>query len=199
MSTGLIPGPAYARPVTGRSTAYAALVRGINVGGRARLAMPALKAGLTGLGFEDVVTYIQSGNAAFRAAGRKAVIAAAIERRILDDAGLTVTVIVRTHAELARIATRNPFLADEREPRHLHVLFLDAAPTRSAVGRLDPDRSPPDRFHVDGEEIYLHHPNGLGRSRLSPDYFEKTLGVRGTARNWNTVLKLVELTSPAAA
>jgi uncharacterized protein (DUF1697 family) len=174
---------------------YAALIRGINVGGRARLAMPLLRAGLTELGFESVVTYIQSGNAVFRAAGRPAEVAQAVERRILKDAGLTVTVMVRTHAELSRIAKRNPFVADEQEPRHLHVLFLDRAPSRSAVHELDADRSPPDRFHVEGQAIYLHHPNGLGRSRLSADYFEKILGVRATARNWNTVLKLVELTA----
>src|SRR5262249_59785660 len=100
---------------------YAALIRGINVGGRAKLPMPTLKAGLTELGYEGVVTYIQSGNAVFRADGRSGDVAAAVERRILEDVGLAVTVMVRTHAELARVATRNPFLADEREPRHLHV------------------------------------------------------------------------------
>jgi uncharacterized protein (DUF1697 family) len=173
---------------------YAALIRGVNVGGRAKLPMPTLTSSLTGLGFEDVVTYIQSGNAIFRASGGAAKVAAAVERRILDDTGLRVTVMVRTHAQLARLVDRNPFLADEQEPRHLHVLFLDGTPTRPAVARLDPERSPPDRFHVDGPHVYLHHPNGLGRSRLSADYFEKTLGVRATARNWNTVLKLVDLT-----
>jgi uncharacterized protein (DUF1697 family) len=176
---------------------YAALIRGINVGGRAKLPMAALKAGLTELGYEDVVTYIQSGNAVFRTAGRPATVAAAVERRIREDAGLTVTVMVRTHTELSRVAERNPYLAGGHEPGRLHVLFLDAVPARAAVTRLDPDRSPPDRFHVDGRHVYLHHPNGLGRSRLSADYFEKTLGVRATARNWNTVLKLVELTAPA--
>ena len=174
---------------------YAALIRGINLGGHSRLAMPALRAGLAELGFEDVVTYIQTGNAVFRTRHRKAGIAAAIERRIHADSGLTVTVMLRTPPQLDRIAKRNPFVADAREPRHLHVLFLDKTPAKTAVRKLDPDRSPPDRFHVDGQQIYLHHPNGLGRSRLSADYFEKTLGVRGTARNWNTVLKLVELTT----
>jgi uncharacterized protein (DUF1697 family) len=178
-----------------RSTTYAALVRGINVGGRSRLAMSTLEAGLTALGFEDVVTYIQSGNAVFRARVARKGIAAAIERRIHADAGLSVTVVLRTQAELARVAQRNPFLAEEQEPRHLHVVFLDAVPATSAIGRLDPDRSPPDRFRVDGPHVYLHHPGGLGRSRLGADYLEKTLGVRGTARNWNTVLKLVELTA----
>jgi len=174
----------------------AVLIRGINVGGRAKLPMPTLKAGLTELGFEDVATYIQSGNAVVRTSRPRGEVPAAVERRILEDTGLAVTVMVRTHAELSRIAQRNPFLTEENEPRHLHVLFLDTAPAKSATRRLDPDRSPPDRFHVDGKEIYLHHPNGLGRSRLSADYFERTLGVRATARNWNTVLKLVDLTSP---
>ena len=174
---------------------YAALIRGVNVGGRAKLPMPKLKAGLEALGYEDVVTYIQSGNAVFRCTDGKAKVAAATAQRILADAGLEVTVVVRTHPELSRIVERNPFVGDEREPRNLHVLFLDGTPAKRTIGALDPDRSPPDRFHVDGLQIYLHHPNGLGRSKLTADYFEKTLGVHGTARNWNTVLKLVELTA----
>jgi uncharacterized protein (DUF1697 family) len=78
-------------------------------------------------------------------------------------------------------------------PVTLHVVFLDRAPTQDRIAALDPGRSPPDRFSVSGKHIFVEYPNGSGRSRLSLDYFEKTLGVAGTARNWNTVTKLGEL------
>jgi uncharacterized protein (DUF1697 family) len=104
-------------------------------------------------------------------------------------------VILRTAKELARVAGRNPFLDHEPQPSRLHVIFLDAEPARGAQSKLDPDRSPPDRFRVDGREVFVHYPNGMGRSKLTAAYVERQLGVRGTARNWNTVLKLVELTS----
>ncbi len=71
-------------------------------------------------------------------------------------------------------------------------MFLD---TKPKAAKLDPDRSPGDEFAVKGSEVYIHTPNGYGRSKLAPSWFEKGLGVRGTARNWNTVQKLVELTS----
>ncbi len=107
--------------------------------------------------------------------------------------------IVRTHDELERIAGANPFLAGRGEPTGLHVVFLDGAPTAAAIATLDPDRSPGDELSVAGREIYLRYPNGSGRSKLTLDYLERRLGVTGTARNWNTLLKLVELTAPGSS
>ena len=78
------------------------------------------------------------------------------------------------------------------------MVFLDRAPKAAAVAKLDPDRSTPDAFEVTGREIYLRLPNGAGRSKLTLDYFERVLGVRGTARNWRTVSALVELTRKRA-
>ena len=75
------------------------------------------------------------------------------------------------------------------------MYFLSGKPTAKAVAALDPDRSPSDEFQVSGREVYLHTPDGIGRSKLTIDYFERTLGVRATARNWNTVTKLIELAS----
>jgi uncharacterized protein (DUF1697 family) len=80
----------------------------------------------------------------------------------------------------------------------LHVVFLSDKPPPSAVKELDPQRSPRDEFSVRGREIYLHLPNGAGRSKLTLDYFEKRLGARGTARNWRTLNKLIELTQASA-
>jgi uncharacterized protein (DUF1697 family) len=172
---------------------YVALLRGVNVGGARKLPMKELAPALSGLGLEDVVTYIQSGNVVFRApAGARTKLVSQVERRIEDVFGLDVTVMLRTPAQLAKLIDANPFDDDVSK---LHVAFLDRKPTKAAVAKLDPGRSPPDEFAVKGTEIYLHFPNGSGRTKLGGEYFERTLGVRATARNWRTVTKLLELAS----
>ncbi|MFN8187053.1 MAG: DUF1697 domain-containing protein [Gaiellales bacterium] len=175
-------------------TRYAALLRGINVGGRARLSMSELREALASLGLEDVVTYIQSGNVVFRSAATPTEIARDLEQRIAEAFSLETTVVLRTAAELASIAGDNPYAARGTEPRTLHVVFLGGAPGAEDVARLDPERSPPDSFTVRGSEIYVCFPNGSGRSKLTLDYFERNLDVRATMRNWSTVVRLVELT-----
>jgi uncharacterized protein (DUF1697 family) len=177
-----------------RMGTYAALLRAVNVGGRNRVPMAELRTLLTQLGLEDVTTYVQSGNVVFRSrSGSASTLAAEIEKQIAGAFGVRATVLLRTPAQLRKIAGANPFLAEESDPLRLHVAFLDAAPAAKAKAQLDPQRSPPDRFSVRGSEIYLHLPNGAGRSKLTIDYFERRLGVRGTARNWKTVTKLLEL------
>jgi uncharacterized protein (DUF1697 family) len=174
---------------------FVALLRGINVGGKNKVAMAELKSELSALGHEDVVTYIQSGNVVFRSSGRDArKVAAGIERRIAATFGIDVTVLLRTPAELERIADGNPFLESESDLSKLHVVFLDRVPAADAVATLDPDRSPPDELSVGQREIYLRLPNGAGRSKLTIDYFERRLGVPATARNWKTLTKLLALT-----
>ena len=181
-------------------TAYAALLRGVNLAGRNRISMPDLAKALTSLDLEDASTYIQSGNVVFRSrSAKEAELRTAIEKQIADAFGLSVAVLLRTDKELAQIAKRNPFLADEANLKLLHVAFLDSAPTKKAIAELDPDRSPPDRFAVRGREIFLHFAKGSGRTKLGIDYFERKLGVAATARNWNTVLKLAELTASLRA
>ena len=170
-----------------------ALLRGINVGGRVKVPMAELKAVLTELGLEQVVTYIQSGNVVFDADAPEEEVANRIEQAVAEAFSLNVRVLVRTPAELRRIAERNPFLEEGADPAKLHVVFLRREPAEGAGARLDPERSPPDRFHLRGRELYLHLPNGMGRSKLTIDYLERTLGVDATARNWRTLLKLVEL------
>jgi uncharacterized protein (DUF1697 family) len=174
-------------------TTHVALLRGVNVGGRTKVPMADLKKELADLGLEDVVTYIASGNVVFRAPAAKG-LATRIEKRIEQAFGVAPTVILRTPAELRTIAKANPYPEAEGEPKTLYVTFLDAKPTAAAIRELDPDRSPPDEFTVHGREIYAHYAGGYGRSKLSLDWFERKLGVRGTARNWRTFLKLIELT-----
>ncbi len=155
--------------------------------------MAELKPALSSLGLEDVVTYIQSGNVVFRSDGGPTNVAAEIERQIADVFGLDVAVLLRTPPELRKIADGSPYAGEESDPKRLHVVFLDAAPEHGAIAELDPDRSPPDEFSVRGREIYLRLPNGGARTKLTVDYFERRLRVRATARNWNTLQKLIEL------
>jgi uncharacterized protein (DUF1697 family) len=175
---------------------FAALLRAVNLGERNKVSMPRLRSLVSALGYDDVTTYVQSGNVVFRGPGGKAdEISAAFERAIDEEFGLTIAVIIRTAGELRKVADRNPFLADERDPKKLQVLFLDRRPPAQAKRALDPDRSPPDRFELRGRELYLHRPAGSARSKLTIDYFERCLRARGTVRNWRTVMRLAELTA----
>jgi uncharacterized protein (DUF1697 family) len=179
-------------------TVRVALLRGINVGGKTTVPMEQLKSLFASLGHEDVTTYIQSGNVVFRSApGSEQKVAAALEQRIADTFAVAARVLLRTPAELETIAARNSFLERQSDLTKLHVVFLDRRPAASAVAELDPGRSPPDEFSVLGREVYLHLPNGFGRSKLTIDYFEGRLGAVATARNWRTLLKLIDLSASA--
>ena len=174
-------------------TMYAALLRAVNVGGR-KVPMKDLKALFEDQGHDEVVTYIQSGNVVFDGTREGGDARAGAVRR--DRAGLRAEDPGRAPhqgpaREGARHATRTP--APGVEGNKLHVVFLEDKPTAKAIGTLDPDRSPPDEFTVIGREIFILAPNGVGRSKLTIDWFEKRLGTVGTNRNWNTVNKLLSL------
>jgi len=175
---------------------YVALLRGVNVGGNQRVPMAALRQLCDDLGYADVVTYIQSGNVVFRSPARRA---AAVERAmtvaIEKDLGLKVSVIVRTQAELATVAAGNPF--GNAEPNRLHVAFLDTKPAAARVRALEAFDAGADEVKVRGREAYLHTPKGYGNSKLSGPFIEKQLQVAATARNWNTVTKLLEMARAA--
>ncbi len=177
------------------ATKQVALLRGINLGARNKISMSDLREVFAALEAEDVTTYLQSGNVVFESAAPAPELAGAVEARIRRDLGLDIPVLLRTEAELARVVASNPFAANVTDPTALHVTFLATAPPAARVDELDPRRSDPDRFHVVGAEVYLHCPNGYGRSKLTNAYFEKKLGVTATTRNWKTVTKLAELAS----
>ncbi len=183
------------RRVPGRRNTYVALLRGVNLGAHNKMSMADLRALFENLGAEDVATYVQSGNIVFKSADTAAALIEAIEKGIRRELGLTVTVLLRTRAQLSRLASGNPFAGRGRDPKALHVTFLAETPDRTSVRKLDPARSEPDEFRVVGQEVFLHCPNGYGRSKLTNAYFEKQLGVAATTRNWKTVTKLAELAS----
>jgi uncharacterized protein (DUF1697 family) len=180
-----------ARQTKRRPKTYVALLRGINLGARNKVSMADLRELFGGLGAEDVATYVQSGNVVFKSSTDAAGLRDAIEDRISGDLGLDVTVLLRTSAELAKVLARNPFANSGSDPTKLHVTFLAEKPEH--VRELDRKRSEPDDFRVVGREIYLHCPNGYGRSKLTNAYFEKQLDVAATTRNWKTITKLAEL------
>jgi uncharacterized protein (DUF1697 family) len=172
---------------------HVALLRGINVAGKNMLPMKDLAAMFAAAGCTDVRTYIQSGNVIFEAAAGAAGIADTITANIEKRFGYRIPVIIRTSQQLLKTIRGNPFLPAVEDQRWLHVYFLANSPNARAIAGLDPGRSAPDVFHVRGQEIYLHLPNGMGRSKLTNAYFDSKLSTVSTARNWATVLKLSEM------
>jgi uncharacterized protein (DUF1697 family) len=172
---------------------FIALLRGVNVGGNT-LGMERLRALCAELGAKNARTYVQSGNVVFSAPGSAARWAAALERKLASESRLAITVIVRTAAEMAKVVAGNPFVNEKGiDPGKLHVTFLQRTPAKTALKRLDSLSAGADRLKLAGKAIYLHCPNGYGRTKLSNTAIEKALGVRATTRNWNSVNKLCDM------
>ena len=175
-------------------TRFAALLRGINVGGKNKVSMSGLRATCAAIGLDDVQTYIQSGNVVFSSSQRStAKLETSIEQAISDDTGLTISVMVRSARALAQIVDHNPYASDELPATQLVVAFLKSRPTTKA---LDLSDYGPETAVVRGNDVFVHYPNGQGRSKVTNAVLERLLGTPATARNWNTVGKLLALTSP---
>jgi uncharacterized protein (DUF1697 family) len=168
-----------------------ALMRGINVGGKNILPMKELAAMFESAGCAKVRTFIQSGNVIFTAAPKVCEgLSNAIAAQIAKKYGYRTPVILRTVKQMREAIAGNPFPGEEER---LHLMFLQDKPAAGLAAKLDANRSTPDRFLVRGAEIYLHLPNGGGRSRLTNAWFESQLSTVSTLRNWRTVTKLLEL------
>ena len=167
---------------------YVALVRGVNVGGKNKLPMAELRALLESLGYGDVRTLIQSGNVVLTAS--KAVKPATLETAIAKRFGISPAVVLRTPRELENAIAANPF--PRADTASLHIGFMAQKPAAPVVKTLDVARFQPDELAIRGRELYLHLPNGMGRSKL-PAYVDRQLKIPTTVRNWNTVAKLLEL------
>lgn len=171
-------------------TTYIALLRGINVGGNRKIRMADLSALLVEAGCGDVTTYIQSGNAVFTHPSRSPTkLTGDLEDRIAAAHGFDVPVVLRTAAEWVDVIARNPY--PDVEPTLLHACFFAGRPDAAALEKVDRAKFEPETFTVSGREIYLHLPNGMGRSKLTVG-MNKVLAP-ATARNWRTVEKLHEL------
>lgn len=177
-------------------TRQIALLRGINVGGNRKLPMAGLRAGLEATGCTDVVTYIQSGNVVFTPPSpRPDDLQAWVEAAIADVAGFPVPVVLRSRVEMQGTVDRNPY--PTAGGTQLHVVFFAQPPESDVLTGIDLASFAPEECTLRGADLYLHLPDGMGRAKL-PVALEKA-GRRssavGTARNWNTVLKLVDLSA----
>lgn len=174
---------------------YISMLRGINVGGHKRIKMDQLRKSFEALGFEQVQTYIQSGNVVFKAGKFSTLkLSKRIEERIIGDFGFSVSIVSRSSDEMAATIERNPFL-NRRGIDHekLHVMFLSAAPAPVALKKLADLTKAPDRFHYSDEEIYFYLPNGVSQSVLMKIPVDRILAVVTTTRNLRTVNSLHEM------
>ncbi len=174
---------------------YAVLLRGVNVGGRNKIAMADLRRILTELGYADVQTHLQSGNGVLSCELPPATLASEVRTALDAQLGLRCAVLIRTGADLAEVVAGNPLGREPDNPSHYFVAFLSAAPDPGAAARLQDQDFGPDRAWIAGSHGYMWCPNGMAETKLTYALLEKRLGVVATARNWNTVRKLAELTA----
>lgn len=174
-----------------------AFLRGINLGSHNRISMPELRECLAEAGFDDVRTYLQSGNVVLSSQAPPEELARTCKREIAARFGLEIDVIVRTRDELAKVIKHNPFAQVAVDPKRYQVSFLAAKPKVDAVAKMQAAVVEPEQFVVIGREAYAWHPNGIGRSKLWNQLAGRRLGVAATARNWTTVTKLLEMADEA--
>jgi uncharacterized protein (DUF1697 family) len=172
---------------------HVVLLRGINLGSRNRVSMPKLRAVLEEAGFDDVRTYLQSGNVVLSSPKKADDVRRACERVISKELGLDVDVVVRSRAELAKVVRRDPLGKVAENPKRYQASFLAAKPSREVVEKVKQAAVEPEKVVVSGREIYAWHPEGVVRSKLWALLAGRQLGVTATARNWTTVTKLLEL------
>jgi uncharacterized protein (DUF1697 family) len=169
------------------------LLRGVNLGSRNRVAMPALREALEDIGYDDVRSYVQSGNVVLSSRRRPKRVAADVQDVIAERFGLSIDVVVRTRDELAAVVRRNPLGNVATEPKRYQVSFLEAAPKPAVVKALADAAVGDERFAHIGRELYAWHPDGIARSKLWARLASPNLGVTATARNWATVTALLAL------
>jgi uncharacterized protein (DUF1697 family) len=176
-------------------TVMIAMLRGVNVGGHNIIKMDALRALCESLGLRGVQTYVQSGNIVFKTPERDPLrVAGKIQKGIEKQFGFNPHVIVRSAPELRDVIARNPF-AKRRgiDPRKLLVSFLAVDPGAEIRAAVLAIKTEPEELRMDGRELYIYFPNGMGRPKMSWSVLERTLKTPGTGRNWNSVTKLLEL------
>ena len=174
---------------------YISLLRGINVSGQRKIRMGELRVLYESLNFNNVRTYIQSGNVIFE--NHKTDISEltnTIEAAIEQTFGFAVTTLIRTKKEFYNLIEGNPFLDEcKGDITKLHVTFLSDTPSKSSVNEIRRFDCGSDQFFMSGKEVYLFCPNGYGRTKLSNSFLERKLGVSATTRNWKTVTTLYDL------
>lgn len=174
---------------------HVALLRGINVGGRNRVAMSDLRELCGALRLGGARSLLQSGNLVFQS---DKLAGAALERLLEAETAQRLNVspdyLARSAAEMEQIVAGNPFLREAKDdPSHLLVMFLKTVPAAKRVQALQSALDGPETIRCIGKQLYIVYPAGIGRSKLTGTLIERQLDTRGTGRNWNTVLKLAAL------
>lgn len=177
---------------------FVILLRAVNVGGTGKLPMASFRKLLEDLGYTNIETYIQSGNAVVDARGSAAGVGKAVAAALQKLMGAPVGVVIRTREELGRIISANPFAAEAAaDGARVHVSFLAGPAGKGAKAALEevvvkyPTRR--DRYHLAGDHLYFHFPEGAGETKFTGKTLDRAIGVIGTGRNWNTVLKLHQM------
>ena len=171
------------------------LLRGINIGPRNRIAMPALRAALAEAGFDDVKTYVQSGNVVLESSAKPDAVQRKVEALIEKEFDLEIDVVVRTKAQLAAVVKNNPLGKVADSPKRYQVTFLSDKLPPKAKRDLEEAAAEDEQLVVAGREVYAWHPEGVARSKLWSKLAGQGLGVTATSRNWTTVEALLELAS----
>src|SRR5450755_1423488 len=171
------------------------LLRAVNLAGHNKVKMDALRALYESLGFRNAQTYVQSGNVIFKSNAQDMVrLGKRIEDGIEKSFGFRTGVVLRSSAELKDIIRRNPFAKRSGiEPNKLVVSFLAGEPAPEAREKVLQIKVGPEELYLDGRELYIYYRDGIGTSKLTPALLERAIKVSGTARNWNTVTKLLEM------
>ena len=175
------------------STRYVILLRGINLGKARQVGMPRLKEVLTDRGHGAVRTHLRSGNVVLDSPLGEQKLAADVRSAIEDEFGFEVPVVVRTGEEIAAVVAGDPFATEATDPARYLVTFMAEAPPRDKIDALP--KADVGDYLVRGRELYLWLPDGIQNTPLASWRWDRLLGVPGTARNWNTVVKLAELAS----
>jgi uncharacterized protein (DUF1697 family) len=177
---------------------YVSFLRGVNMTGHNSIKMTDLRALFVKIGLTDAETFIQSGNVIFSKTGDiiPAALSVNIEQAILEKFNYIVPAMIRTHRELSDLFSLNPYLEETGfDPSKMAVIFLHEEPSAAQLQKVENVDYPPDRFKIIGKEIFIYCPNGFGRTKLYTNFFEKKMGVTGTARNWKTITTLLNLSS----
>jgi uncharacterized protein (DUF1697 family) len=174
----------------------AVLLRGINVGGNNKVPMSDLKALLADLGYTDIKTILNSGNAVVSTSDSPKKVEAAVSKAIASTLNLKIEVMARTHQELAAIVKADPLGKVATNPSHYAVAFLRSTPPKTALAAVDPEAYAPECWKLVGRELFVWYANGQAKTKLVGNFWEKNLKMAATARNWNTVVKLRDLTAP---
>jgi uncharacterized protein (DUF1697 family) len=169
-------------------TVHVGLLRGVNVGGKTKLPMADLRRIAEGCGFDDVRTYVQSGNVVFRTSGAAAAVAKKLRSAIAAGTSLNPAIAIRSAEQLAKVVEQCPF----DDTANVHVTFLVEG-AKHAAPKVEQEQFAPERYDVRGREVYLYLPNGLGRSKLAAALSKGAAAADGTTRNWRTVTAVLEM------